>query len=134
MGLHEVRYPSRLFPAKCGHVLTGQATKFKGRDDQYWAKPSLWPLLYSVCTVLAVEVEVLKQGSHEVEARKMIIGSRPPRCLNKCLNCKPCIAALVITSHHNKGSDTPHNRDNQGDDNYYLIAWKCKCGNKLFHP
>lgn len=84
--------------------------------------------------VLTVDVEVFKQGSHEVEARKMMIGSRPPRCLNRCLNCNPCVATLVVTPHHRKGFDTSHNHDANHDDNYYLLAWECKCGNKLFQP
>lgn len=84
--------------------------------------------------MLTVDVEVFKQGSHEVEARKMMLGSRPPRCLNRCLNCNPCMATLVVTPHHRKGFDTSHNREANHDDNYYLLAWKCKCGNKLFQP
>lgn len=67
-----------------------------------------------------------------LQQSKMVLGSRPPRCVNKCLSCRPCMAALVIPSHQwNKFKATNHG---DGDDNYYLLSWKCKCGDKLFQP
>ncbi|KAK9715206.1 hypothetical protein RND81_06G149700 [Saponaria officinalis] len=59
------------------------------------------------------------------ESRKMVIGSRPPRCTNKCMNCKPCTAVLVIP---------PHPLTPLEDETYYLLSWKCRCHNKLFQP
>ncbi|KAL8250196.1 hypothetical protein R6Q59_033889 [Mikania micrantha] len=62
---------------------------------------------------------------------KKILGSRPPGCVNKCVNCRPCEATLVIPPH----CKTIHYRDqSHWEDNYYLLSWKCKCGDKLFQP
>ncbi|GFQ04599.1 epidermal patterning factor-like protein 8 [Phtheirospermum japonicum] len=58
----------------------------------------------------------------------MILGSRPPGCVNKCLNCRPCKATLVIPPHKSSS------HDREDDDTYYLLSWKCRCGNKLYQP
>ncbi|KAI9191626.1 hypothetical protein LWI28_011018 [Acer negundo] len=63
------------------------------------------------------------------EGVKMVLGSRPPQCVNKCLNCRPCVATLVVPSHPKN-----HHFKPQEDENYYLLSWKCRCGNKLFQP
>ncbi|XP_057988133.1 EPIDERMAL PATTERNING FACTOR-like protein 8 isoform X2 [Hevea brasiliensis] len=68
------------------------------------------------------------RGDEGVKQRKMVLGSRPPPCDNKCLSCKPCMAALVTPPHH-KTASTP-----KGDESYYLLSWKCKCGDKYFQP
>ncbi|GKV06304.1 hypothetical protein SLE2022_265340 [Rubroshorea leprosula] len=60
---------------------------------------------------------------------KMVLGSRPPMCVNKCLSCRPCMAALVTPPHHQIDL-----RRYQGDESYYLLAWKCKCGDKFYQP
>ncbi|PQQ10334.1 EPIDERMAL PATTERNING FACTOR-like protein 8 [Prunus yedoensis var. nudiflora] len=68
----------------------------------------------------------------EFRQSKMVLGSRPPGCQNKCLNCRPCIATLVIPVHKTKRfSLSSHGEE---DDSYYLLSWKCRCGNKLFQP
>ncbi|KAI9161892.1 hypothetical protein LWI28_021794 [Acer negundo] len=36
----------------------------------------------------------------------MVLGSKPPGCVNKCLNCRPCTATLVIPSNHDKKKTT----------------------------
>ncbi|KAK4362193.1 hypothetical protein RND71_017434 [Anisodus tanguticus] len=59
-------------------------------------------------------------------ARRMAIGSRPPGCVNKCMSCQPCKATLVISP-----STDPYKRK---DDTYYLLSWKCRCRDQLFHP
>ncbi|MFS8000311.1 putative EPIDERMAL PATTERNING FACTOR-like protein [Helianthus anomalus] len=64
------------------------------------------------------------EGVTSVEQNKKVLGSRPPSCVNKCMNCRPCKATLVIASH-------PKLR-NGGD--YYPLVWKCKCGDKLYQP
>ncbi|KAL3840975.1 hypothetical protein ACJIZ3_025566 [Penstemon smallii] len=33
-------------------------------------------------------------SSNGEELRKMVLGSRPPACLNKCMSCRPCDATL----------------------------------------
>ncbi|KAL6495864.1 hypothetical protein OROGR_014029 [Orobanche gracilis] len=72
------------------------------------------------------------------EKNKMILGSRPPGCLNKCLNCRPCKATLVIPPHKKtsqKGKFVISSSRNIGEDEtYYLLSWKCKCANKLYKP
>ncbi|XP_019153921.1 PREDICTED: EPIDERMAL PATTERNING FACTOR-like protein 2 [Ipomoea nil] len=63
-----------------------------------------------------------------VISRGVKVGSRPPRCtVDKCLNCRPCMATLVAPSHQRKYPLASY-------ENYYLLAWKCKCGDKVFPP
>ncbi|KAF4372353.1 hypothetical protein F8388_027026 [Cannabis sativa] len=71
--------------------------------------------------------------SSREEERKMVLGSRPPQCVNKCLNCRPCEATLVVPNHQKKPNNlktTSHGED----DTYYLLSWRCRCGNKIYHP
>ncbi|KAA8525464.1 hypothetical protein F0562_007319 [Nyssa sinensis] len=68
--------------------------------------------------------------SETLKKSEMLVGSRPPGCVNKCSNCRPCIATLVIPPHERKDSRASYDKD----DSYYLLTWKCKCGNKLFQP
>ncbi|GFP88971.1 polygalacturonase [Phtheirospermum japonicum] len=58
----------------------------------------------------------------------MVLGSRPPGCVNKCMSCRPCEATLVIPPRKNESSW------HREDDSYYLLSWKCRCGNKLYQP
>ncbi|XP_071715475.1 EPIDERMAL PATTERNING FACTOR-like protein 8 [Rutidosis leptorrhynchoides] len=67
-----------------------------------------------------------------VKQSKKILGSRPPGCVNKCSNCNPCRATLVIPPHH-KTMDR-YQSSHGDEDCYYLLSWKCKCGDKLFQP
>ncbi|MED6168028.1 hypothetical protein PIB30_008382 [Stylosanthes scabra] len=71
-------------------------------------------------------------NSNGLKQKKLVLGSRPPRCVNKCLNCRPCMAALVISPHHRDGHI--HKETAPRDEGYYLLSWKCKCGNKFFEP
>ncbi|GMJ07719.1 hypothetical protein HRI_004441100 [Hibiscus trionum] len=64
---------------------------------------------------------------------KLQVGSRPPRCLNKCWSCRPCMATLVIQPNDRKRFKASGHGE-AGDDVYYHLSWKCKCGNKLYHP
>ncbi|KAL9326213.1 hypothetical protein ACSQ67_006858 [Phaseolus vulgaris] len=68
-----------------------------------------------------------------LKQKKLVLGSRPPKCVNKCLSCKPCMAALVISPHH-RVSHIHKATTAQRDEGYYLLSWKCKCGNKFFQP
>ncbi|XP_044487703.1 EPIDERMAL PATTERNING FACTOR-like protein 8 [Mangifera indica] len=68
---------------------------------------------------------------------KKRLGSRPPTCVHKCSNCRPCTATLVISHDDKKGrprSAPKSFHDLEDDESYYLQTWKCKCGNKLFEP
>ncbi|KAK1434056.1 hypothetical protein QVD17_10974 [Tagetes erecta] len=71
------------------------------------------------------------EGIASVGQNKKILGSRPPGCVNKCVNCRPCEATLVIPPHY---MTVNYKDQSHWDDNYYLLAWKCKCGDKLFQP
>ncbi|MCL7028717.1 hypothetical protein MKW94_011900, partial [Papaver nudicaule] len=74
----------------------------------------------------------------------MILGSRPPQCVNKCFSCRPCTAALVIPPHEretksvrtNLLTSSPASLVTKQDDDgsYYLLSWKCRCGNKTYQP
>ncbi|KAK9947555.1 hypothetical protein M0R45_003173 [Rubus argutus] len=67
---------------------------------------------------------------------KTVLGSSPPRCVNKCSSCRPCTATLVVPPHHHKMNSlkatTPYHYE--GDETYYLLSWKCRCRDKLFQP
>ncbi|KAL3633046.1 hypothetical protein CASFOL_026030 [Castilleja foliolosa] len=85
----------------------------------------------------------IKEASrNEEELRKMILGSRPPGCVNKCMSCSPCEAILVIPPlKKNKMIKRDNNNYyhqeslwHRDDDRYYLLSWKCRCGNKLYQP
>ncbi|RDX63538.1 EPIDERMAL PATTERNING FACTOR-like protein 8, partial [Mucuna pruriens] len=67
-----------------------------------------------------------------LEQSKIVIGSKPPACVNKCKNCRPCMATLVVPNHQKRKGFKVASRGD--DDTYYLLSWKCKCGDKLFQP
>ncbi|ERN15336.1 EPIDERMAL PATTERNING FACTOR-like protein 6 [Amborella trichopoda] len=53
------------------------------------------------------------------------LGSRPPRCDNKCGGCRPCEAIQVPTT-------TDHLHLHYA--NYEPEGWKCKCGASFYNP
>ncbi|KAL4292214.1 hypothetical protein S245_025161 [Arachis hypogaea] len=63
---------------------------------------------------------------------KAVIGSRPPACVDKCMKCRPCMATVIVPNHRRSKGLFKH--DDNKDDSYYLLSWRCTCGNKLFHP
>ncbi|XP_031096271.1 EPIDERMAL PATTERNING FACTOR-like protein 8 [Ipomoea triloba] len=68
---------------------------------------------------------------------RMVLGSSPPKCVGRCMGCRPCVAALVIPPHDDKnGFRRPSSSSSSGagDESYYLLSWKCRCGNKYFQP
>ncbi|KAF5190852.1 hypothetical protein FRX31_019557 [Thalictrum thalictroides] len=69
---------------------------------------------------------MFSSNGEALEQKKMVLGSRPPLCINKCFNCRPCRATLVIPPHKT--------RFQKEDDTYYLLTWKCRCGNKIYQP
>ncbi|ESW22744.1 hypothetical protein PHAVU_005G177700 [Phaseolus vulgaris] len=71
---------------------------------------------------------VLSDRRKSLEEEKVGIGSKPPACGNKCMNCRPCTATVVVPDHKNK------KKGFMEDDNYYLLSWKCRCGDKFFQP
>ncbi|KAI4331209.1 hypothetical protein MLD38_029415 [Melastoma candidum] len=83
-------------------------------------------LLSIICFALLPFVTVGSSADGGLpEERKTVLGSRPPRCINKCLSCNPCLPTLVVQGHRVMKAE---------DDEYYLLAWKCRCRNKLFQP
>ncbi|KAI9117572.1 hypothetical protein K1719_011738 [Acacia pycnantha] len=78
----------------------------------------------------------ISEGSDSGEGmkeKKVVLGSRPPGCMNKCFGCNPCRAALAISARHRSemAEESVGQRDREG---YYHLSWKCKCGNKLYEP
>ncbi|GMN58209.1 hypothetical protein TIFTF001_027305 [Ficus carica] len=80
----------------------------------------------------SAETAVPGEYHEELGEMKMVLGSKPPQCANKCMSCRPCMAALVIPQHQKNGAkaSSPH----EHDQSYYLLAWKCKCRDKFFQP
>ncbi|KAG6593393.1 Polygalacturonase, partial [Cucurbita argyrosperma subsp. sororia] len=80
----------------------------------------------------------LEKGERESyvvdEQKKMVIGSRPPGCENKCKSCRPCMAAAVVPAHRKKWFKAFVPSSGVEDDSYYLLSWKCRCGNKIYQP
>ncbi|XP_062079694.1 EPIDERMAL PATTERNING FACTOR-like protein 8 [Humulus lupulus] len=64
-----------------------------------------------------------------LKQKKMVLGSKPPECANKCLGCRPCMASLVVSQHEKNVKPLPH-----APESYYLLGWKCKCRDKFFQP
>ncbi|KAA8540486.1 hypothetical protein F0562_024595 [Nyssa sinensis] len=67
----------------------------------------------------------------ESSQRKMLLGSNPPDCVSKCMSCRPCMPTLVIPPPPRK---VYRESSHAEDDTYYLLSWKCKCGDKLYQP
>ncbi|URE09918.1 epidermal patterning factor-like protein [Musa troglodytarum] len=67
----------------------------------------------------AREASVAEAGRRNLMGR----GSHPPRCTSKCGNCTPCQPVQVAVP-----PGTPATFE------YYPVAWRCKCGARLFLP
>ncbi|XP_056174733.1 EPIDERMAL PATTERNING FACTOR-like protein 8, partial [Syzygium oleosum] len=79
---------------------------------------------------------VVGEVTEVLKIRREMVGSRPPICVNRCLSCRPCMATLVIhpPAVGGGGAEDVGASSHEGSDSYYLLTWKCKCGNKLFQP
>ncbi|XP_022716558.1 EPIDERMAL PATTERNING FACTOR-like protein 8 [Durio zibethinus] len=90
--------------------------------------------VFYISFLLPSAVGALNPGHSESSSQQsnMVLGSKPPGCVNKCLSCRPCMATLVIVSHQWKNFRATYHGDE--DESYYLLSWKCKCGDKLFQP
>eukprot|EP00250_Pteridium_aquilinum_P003452 c13764_g1_i2 orf=373-786(-) len=55
--------------------------------------------------------------------KRKLIGSSPPKCVKKCGKCSPCKNVIV-----------PINIPASPPTDYYPVAWRCKCGGKLYMP
>ncbi|KAK7325246.1 hypothetical protein VNO77_29405 [Canavalia gladiata] len=76
---------------------------------------------------------VLSGSRKSLEENKVMIGSKPPACVNKCMNCRPCKATVIVPNHTRNGFNLKLSSHGE-DDSYYLLSWKCRCGDKLFPP
>ncbi|XP_044502737.1 EPIDERMAL PATTERNING FACTOR-like protein 8 isoform X2 [Mangifera indica] len=68
---------------------------------------------------------------------EMKLGSSPPACANKCFNCRPCMATLVLIDDSKKPPRAALNNIDLQDyieSYYYAQVWKCKCGDKIYDP
>ncbi|KAI6689946.1 hypothetical protein NL676_026774 [Syzygium grande] len=100
--------------------------------------------------VFSLTIPPLNSGE-SLKHREMILGSRPPDCVDRCFGCIPCAPALVVPGYQKKhfttssSEDHSHNfqtewsrtsssDDDKDDDSYYLLSWRCRCGDKIFHP
>ncbi|XP_054783171.1 EPIDERMAL PATTERNING FACTOR-like protein 8 [Prosopis cineraria] len=85
--------------------------------------------------LLPAKSGLLQGTERDVEESGKVIGSKPPSCVNKCMKCRPCLATLVAPDHQRKKEEGfKVSSRGEDDDTYYLLSWKCSCGNKLFHP
>ncbi|GAB2228306.1 hypothetical protein Droror1_Dr00010138 [Drosera rotundifolia] len=92
----------------------------------------------------------VKNGDKEATAQALI-GSRPPRCEERCRNCGHCEAIQVpiapqhklkpaaggVGGSHDILHDTrPATEESRGDymTNYKPMSWRCKCGDFIFNP
>ncbi|KAK1433175.1 hypothetical protein QVD17_10081 [Tagetes erecta] len=92
---------------------------------------------------------LVKSTTHSlVEEEKTIlrgqIGSRPPRCENRCGSCGHCEAIQVPTTPQVKAAINGVKKPTVGvtieyargdySSNYKPMSWKCKCGSFIFNP
>ncbi|KAI5655124.1 hypothetical protein M9H77_32311 [Catharanthus roseus] len=96
----------------------------------------------------APESTEIKKTEEEnvVMEKRVLIGSRPPRCERRCSSCRgPCEAVQVPIVPSNKLIRSQHLLNasplsiayySRGSDisNYKPMCWKCKCGNFMFNP
>ncbi|KAJ4909037.1 EPIDERMAL PATTERNING FACTOR-like protein 8 [Raphanus sativus] len=71
----------------------------------------------------------VQAGAHDqqLKRKKSVIGSKPPACGNKCLNCKPCLPYLFDIH-------GAHDDDDDDREPYYPVRWMCRCREKIFGP
>lgn len=105
----------------------------------WWLRHLMIYFVLFMCTVGLVLSRRGREGKdNEIKINleeKMVIGSRPPGCQNKCMSCRPCMAAVVVPVHRMKGKAfQAFFTSREEEDSYYLLSWKCRCGNKIYQP
>ncbi|KAE8696122.1 26.5 kDa heat shock protein [Hibiscus syriacus] len=92
-------------------------------------------LKVAITVALIITIFLMPSGfavnSGGLQQSEMVLGSKPPGCVNECSSCRPCMATLVIPTHKWKKN---FEKVTYEDESYYLLAWKCKCGDQLFQP
>nr|GEV74785.1 epidermal patterning factor-like protein 8 [Tanacetum cinerariifolium] len=103
--------------------------------NAYVSRSVIWMLITAIVLFFLTfsPSTAVNEGVSSIQIRKKILGSRPPGCIHKCMNCNPCRATLVIPPHHKRITYREQSSHGQ-DDCYYLLSWKCKCGDRLFQP
>ncbi|PIN05743.1 hypothetical protein CDL12_19061 [Handroanthus impetiginosus] len=83
----------------------------------------------------------LKKEEEMAVKTRVLIGSRPPRCDQRCSNCGHCEAVQVpitptIKFLQPEIYSAPRIAYSRGDgiSNYKPMCWKCKCGDFIFNP
>ncbi|EOA33973.1 hypothetical protein CARUB_v10021468mg [Capsella rubella] len=63
---------------------------------------------------------------HQQKEKEPVLGSEPPVCASKCLNCNPCLPYLfdIYGSRDDDYSEPP----------YYPVRWVCRCSDGVFEP
>ncbi|XP_010048201.2 EPIDERMAL PATTERNING FACTOR-like protein 8 [Eucalyptus grandis] len=105
-------------------------------SDSLYHHRGLKAAVILACFLLCFTPITVGEGTKVLKNRREMVGSRPPICVNRCLSCRPCMATLVIHPPAGRGGGAGDARasSHEGSDSYYLLAWKCKCGNKLYQP
>ncbi|KAL0878432.1 hypothetical protein Bca101_028138 [Brassica carinata] len=79
-------------------------------------------------SLLSPHIMSVQAGAHDqqLKRKESVIGSEPPACGNKCLNCKPCLPYIFDI----------HGTHDDDDDRepYYPVRWMCRCREKIFGP
>ncbi|XP_047975305.1 EPIDERMAL PATTERNING FACTOR-like protein 2 [Salvia hispanica] len=105
-------------------------------------------ILHTYLIVLAFLFIFIAQGTQlpnahllrmkDEEIRGEMLGSRPPKCKERCGKCGHCEAVQVPIGAAIKYGKMPRIRVeySRGDDvsAYKPMCWKCKCGNFIFNP
>ncbi|XP_039026036.1 uncharacterized protein LOC120159521 [Hibiscus syriacus] len=102
--------------------------------------PNGLKLAITVAFILSIAIFLIPSGfadgavnSGGLRQSKMVLGSKPPGCVNKCLSCRPCMATPVIPSHKWKNSFKKATYRGDEEDNYYLLAWNANVGISSFN-
>ncbi|GMH14707.1 hypothetical protein Nepgr_016548 [Nepenthes gracilis] len=112
------RFSRGLFPTTVLFLLFLSSIVVEGRDIPKHRTPP---------TMVKEEKEVLRSE----------IGSRPPRCEQRCSSCGHCEAIQVPANPQVKSSyGFSHIAYARGDyvSSYKPMNWKCKCGASIFNP
>ncbi|KAG7652408.1 hypothetical protein ISN45_At01g071520 [Arabidopsis thaliana x Arabidopsis arenosa] len=79
-----------------------------------------------VFSLLSLHYNIAGAHGHQQRMKESVLGSEPPVCATKCLNCKPCLPYLFdIRGAHDDDDDS---------EPYYPVKWICRCRDRVFEP
>ncbi|ESQ27042.1 hypothetical protein EUTSA_v10019808mg [Eutrema salsugineum] len=84
--------------------------------------------IVNIFYLLSLHSIVSGAHDHQLKRKESVLGSEPPVCAKKCLNCKPCLPYLFDIH------DGAHNDDDDDSEPYYPVRWMCRCRDQLFEP